>query len=131
MCIRDRPKSTFHSLICEFTARAGKYTFGIFYRFRCDAFTVVNNFTSNTLRCSSASIFHSFAFSPLKPIPAMHSACSSMSRGLYINSSLRKLAIVDGVKSCKAQFRVRFNTGLMCEKYLNEYRSCSANCEPI
>ena len=70
-CIVTKLKSTFDSLVCEFTAKAG-----IVSRFRCNIFTIGNR-SAGWPFCFSTSISRKFfIFLPLKPVHTVLVACT-------------------------------------------------------
>ena len=59
-CIVTKLKNTFDSLVCEFIAKAGKCAIGIFFRCRCNIFTIGNRSTVRSDCFSSSSICETF-----------------------------------------------------------------------
>ena len=68
-CIVTKLKSTFDSLVCEFTAKAG-----IVSKCRCNIFTSENRAIDHLFCFSAPSIRKFFVFSALKPV---HSECEA------------------------------------------------------
>ena len=64
-CIVTKLKSTFDSLVCEFTAKAG-----IVSRCRCNIFTIGNRSTRSSFFFSASSLRKFLAYSPLNLVIA-------------------------------------------------------------
>ena len=75
-CIVTKLKSTFDSLVCEFTAKAGEG--GIVSRCRCNIFIIGNRCTRSVFCFSSSNFSNSFPFFSLKSEHAEDVACSRM-----------------------------------------------------
>ena len=67
-CIVTKLKSTFDSLVCEFTAKAGEG--GIVSRCRCNIFTIGDGFTGSSVCFSTSRTRKILAFLLLKPVYA-------------------------------------------------------------
>ena len=67
-CIVTKLKSTFDSLVCEFTAKAGEG--GIVSRCRCNIYTIGNRCTISLFPFRASSARKLFAFLPLSPLHA-------------------------------------------------------------
>ena len=101
-CIVTKLKSTFDSLVCEFTAKASERTIGVVSRCRCNIFTIGNRCTSSVFCFSSSIIYKSF--SHLKPVNDLYVACSRLMRCPCCKScgGSRVRGLISGVWSYKA-----------------------------